>query len=275
MEEKKLRLNRGTITYCVIFILCIAVMDYPFVARLYNEWVQGEVALNYKSRTENAREDWEAQWEQAVEYNRRLASGTGDPELLLLEDAGEDDVMALIEIPKIRVSLPVYQGTSQAVLQKGAGHLEGSSLPTGGSGTHTVISAHRGLPDCRMFTDLDQMKAGDVFFIHFLQEILAYEVTETEIVRPDQTESLAICEGEDLATLVTCTPYGINTHRMYVHGRRIPYEDSLRDAAFREGKKGWWIQYWWIAATIALLGWMGILLALLNKTEGRRETDMK
>ena len=246
MGENKRRLNRRTIICCVIFVLCIAVMDYPFVARLYNEWVQGEVALNYRNRTDN------------------------NP-----EDAGEDEVIALIEIPKIRVSLPIYHGTSQAVLQKGAGHLSGTSLPTGGAGTHTVISAHRGLPDCRMFTDLDQMEAGDVFYIHASRNILAYQVTEIEVVRPDQTESLAICEGEDLATLVTCTPYGINTHRLYVHGRRIPYENSVRDAAVKEGKKGRWRQYWWIAATIALLGWMGILVALLNKTAGRRETDMK
>ena len=131
-----------------------------------------------------------------------------------------------MEIPCIDVNLPIYHGTSEEVLQKGAGHLAASSLPIGGEGIHSVISAHRGLPSAKLFTDLDEMEIGDVFYIHVLDETLAYQVDQIETVEPDELNSLRVVKGRDLVTLLTCTPYAVNTHRLLVRGTRIPYEEA-------------------------------------------------
>ena len=133
--------------------------------------------------------------------------------------------MGYIEIPSIDVHLPIYHGTDDAVLQIAVGHLEWTSLPVGGESTHCVLSGHRGLPSARLFTDLDQLKEGDYFMLNILDETLTYEVDQIRIVEPQETDDLLIVEGEDLVTLVTCTPYGINTHRMLVRGRRIATEE--------------------------------------------------
>ena len=132
-------------------------------------------------------------------------------------------IMAYVEIPSIKVMLPIYHGTADAVLQTAVGHLEWSSLPVGGTGTHTVISGHRGLPSAKLFTDLDQIVVGDQFYIHVLDEHLAYEVDQINVVLPEEISLLDIVPGEDLVTLVTCTPYGVNTHRLLVRGHRVPY----------------------------------------------------
>lgn len=270
-----------SVLFVVAFLGFIAIMDYPFIARFYNERVQGMVAVEYENETEKKNEETRlAEWEEADKYNQSLASGTGQAIRDIFEDktwdhseydallnTGKDGVMGLIEIPKIHVTLPVYHGTSEDVLQKGAGHLEGTSLPVGGTDTHTVLSAHRGLPEKKMFTNLDQLEAGDVFYIHVLGEILAYEVTSVETVRPDETEPLKICAGKDMATLLTCTPYGINTHRMYVHGERIPYVETVREAEAEVKPKDFWNNYWWIAVTLLLLLWMGILLWRFEQRE--------
>ena len=134
--------------------------------------------------------------------------------------------MGIVEIPKIAIKLPIYHGTSDEVLQKAAGHLEGSSLPIGGESTHAVISAHRGLPSASLFTDLDQMEIGDHFLIHVLDETLCYEVDDVSVVEPEDTAKLAVVDGEDLVTLLTCTPYGVNTQRLLVQGHRVPYEEQ-------------------------------------------------
>lgn len=168
--------------------------------------------------------------------------------------------MGWIEIPQIQVTLPIYHGTSENALQKGAGHLEGSSLPVGGTDTHTVISAHRGLPSKKMFTDLDQLETGDLFYIHVFQKILAYQITEIETVRPDETGPLAIRKGEDLATLVTCTPYGMNTHRMYVHGKRVPFEKITGETTGTIEMERWIREYGWLCLSIVLIVWLLILI---------------
>ena len=137
-----------------------------------------------------------------------------------------DGMMGIVEIPMIAIKLPIYHGTSDEVLQKAAGHLEGSSLPIGGESTHAVISAHRGLPSASLFTDLDQMEIGDHFLIHVLDETLCYEVDDISVVEPEDTAKLAVVDGEDLVTLLTCTPYGVNTQRLLVQGHRVPYEEQ-------------------------------------------------
>lgn len=269
------------VAFILIFLGCIAIMDYPFVARIFNERVQGKAVLDYEKRIEKMdREVWQAQLDRAKEYNQRLASGSG----LNLGDAfeavqqnpgeyetflnvGRDGIMAWLEIPAIQVTLPVYHGTSERSLQKGAGHLEGTSLPVGGRDTHTVISAHRGLPSKKMFTDLDQIEAGDLFYIHIFQSILAYRVKMVETVTPDNTKALAVRPGQDLATLVTCTPYGINSHRMYVHGERIPYEKAVKEESGKTGLKERIRNDWWMLLSVLLILWMGILIHRYCRSE--------
>lgn len=133
-------------------------------------------------------------------------------------------MMGTVEIPKINIELPIYHTTDEDVLERAAGHLEGSSLPVGGESTHAVISAHRGLPSASLFTDLDQLEEGDHFLLHILDDTLAYEVDKISVVEPEETQDLAVEEGEDLVTLLTCTPYGVNSHRLLVRGHRVPYE---------------------------------------------------
>jgi len=172
--------------------------------------------------------DYEKEWARAEQYNREL---TGKPNRFMLseEEYAEYEtmlnltgsgIMGYIEIPKINCSLPIYHGTDEAVLQIAVGHIEGTSLPTGGAGTHTVLSGHRGLPSARLFTDLDQMEEDDLFVIRVMDRVMTYMVDQILIVLPEEMDGLAIDPGEDYCTLVTCTPYGINSHRLLVRGRR-------------------------------------------------------
>lgn len=229
MKRKNKKL--GSAVFVLLFLTLIGIMDYPFVSALYNERVQGSVVVDYENHIENADEQiLEDERHRAEKYNQWLAESnwTLQDAFFAARDESEeyssylnlngDGIMAVIEIPKIDLSLPVYHGTVEKVLQLGAGHLEGSSLPVGGSSTHTCISAHRGLPNKTMFTNLDQMQEGDYFFLKTLGETLAYQVYQVETVEPDHTESLSIQNGEDKVTLITCTPYGLNTHRLYVQG---------------------------------------------------------
>lgn len=273
-----------SIVFILLFLLCIGIMDYPFLARIYNERVQAEVISSYQKNAEGLAQDTNAKLKAAAEqYNRELfgavdyepqdAFGTALNEKSEYEEllnTDESGVMAVISIPALRLKLPVYHGTSEAVLQKGAGHLQGSSLPIGGRDTHTCISAHRGLPNKKMFTNLDLLEEGDIFYLRVLDETLAYEVYGIETVTPDQTEALKIQKGEDLATLITCTPYGINTHRLYIHGRRIPYEEKELQEKEKTVSVPLWKLYWWVIATVALLIWMIILLCYFNR---RGETE--
>lgn len=211
--------------------------------------------------------------QEAEAYNKTLLNGVStaitdafsdsndnDSVYNSLLDIGVDGTMGYISIPSIDVSLPIYHGTSESVLQKGAGHLQWSSLPVGGKGTHTCISAHRGLPQKTMFTNLDLLKEGDVFYITVLDRKIAYEVYSIEVVEPTDVDALKIDPDQDIATLITCTPYGVNSHRMYVHGKRIPYEKTEEKTLTIEDGKAWIVLYWWIPATIFLLILLIILL---------------
>ena len=176
----------------------------------------------------------------AREYNARLADNQGvigdgfsedderDEEYESLLNPYETGMMGYIQIPKIDVELPIYHGTKESVLQVGIGHLKNTSLPVGGDATHAVLTGHRGLPSRMLFTDLDQMKNGDIFYIKILGENFAYEVDQIQTVLPEETEGLQIVEGQDSITLITCTPYGVNTHRLLVRGHRVPYEEAIQ-----------------------------------------------
>ena len=228
--------NRSTIILILIFLVGLSVMLYPTVSDYVNQRHQSRALASYdETVNEMSDADYTAYFEAADAYNQRLAATpnsfftpeqvSGYDETLDVSGTG---IMGYITIPRIGVELPVYHGTSDGVLQVAAGHLEGSSLPVGGAGTHAVISAHRGLPSAKLFTNLDQLEVGDTFTITVLDRVLTYEVDQISIVLPTETDNLKVVDGKDYVTLMTCTPYGINTHRLLVRGRRITTPDKLK-----------------------------------------------
>lgn len=220
-----------TVVLLVIVMLTGAgIMLYPSVSGWINYIKQSKVIDSYSQEVESIDDNSKQEaLDAAAEYNRRLAafgqtfimSGEDREEYNSILNYGGDGVMGYIDIPKIKVSLAIYHGTEEAVLKKGVGHLEGSSLPVGGESSHCVLSGHRGLPSSKLFTDLNELDIGDRFIITVLDTELIYEVDQVLIVLPDVTEPLMIVDGEDYCTLVTCTPYGINTHRILVRGKRV------------------------------------------------------
>ena len=159
------------------------------------------------------------------------------------------DVMGYVEIPKINVNLPIYQGTTEEVLSRGVGQLNESSLPVGGENTHTVLTGHRGLPSALMFTHLDKVEQNDIFYIHSLDKILAYKVDQIKVVLPNETEDLLVVQGQDYATLITCTPYGVNTHRLLVRGHRVPYDAGEKEKI----TKSFILEDWMIVFPIGII----------------------
>ena len=228
--------NRSNIILILIFLVGLSVMLYPTVSDYINQKNQSRAVASYSEEVESLSDvDYQAYFDAADDYNRRLAE-TPDAFYRPEEVSGYTDtldvsgtgIMGYITIPKIGVELPVYHGTSDGVLQVAAGHLEGSSLPVGGAGTHAVISAHRGLPSAKLFTNLDELEVGDTFTITVLDRVLTYEVDQISIVLPTETDLLQPVEGKDYVTLMTCTPYGINTHRLLVRGKRIENAENQK-----------------------------------------------
>ena len=225
----------------ILFLAGLSLLLYPLIANQWNSYRQSRLISSYEEQVadleENGGIDYTAEWEKAKAYNASLlpsilpdsfaiaqASDEADSAYMSALNLTGDGMMGTIEIPKIQVKLPIYHTTETEVLQKAAGHLEGSSLPIGGESSHAVISAHRGLPSATLFTDLDKLEKGDHFLIHVLDETLAYEVDTIQVVEPEDTKSLAVEAGQDLVTLLTCTPYGVNSHRLLVRGHRVDYD---------------------------------------------------
>ena len=226
-----------------MFLIGFGILVYPTVADQWNTYRQSRLISSYENTIEEMEpEDFTAEWEKARTFNGTLTQnsiygdvfGGEDQKLEETEywqvlNVGGDGVMGYLSIPKINIKLSIYHGTSDQVLQTGVGHLNGTKLPIGGESTHSVLAAHRGLPSARLFTDIDQLKKGDKFYIHVLDETLAYQVDQIlDMVDKDDTETLEkalqIEEGKDQVTLFTCTPYGVNSHRLLVRGTRVPYE---------------------------------------------------
>lgn len=218
-----------TVIFLLIFIAGLSLMLYPTVSDRWNRMHQTRAITAYAEAAASLDDaEYEKILADAHAYNEALAARGSSVELAaekkeqytsVLNITGHG-IMGYIDIPKIDCHLPIYHGTSEGVLQTAVGHLEGSSLPVGGESTHCVLSGHRGLPSARLFTDLDQMLVGDQFMVCVLDEVLTYEVDQILVVLPEETEALAIVPGGDFCTLVTCTPYGVNSHRMLVRGRR-------------------------------------------------------
>lgn len=246
----------GILIPVLIFLTGLGVLLYPVFSDLWNQHRQNRLMTDY-TNTVTDMEDAErnALWSAAVQYNQGVQAapqdaftgadpGPKNPYWSLLDPDGTG-VMGYLEIPKISLRLPIYHGTGDAALQKGIGHLAGTSLPVGGSGTHCVLSGHRGLPSALLFTDLDQLETGDTFTLYVLDQRLSYQVDQILVVEPEDVSALAPEDGKDYVTLVTCTPYGVNTHRLLVRGSRIedtqepvPEVTNLQVAAKAFGWKG-------------------------------------
>lgn len=223
-----------TIILCVILLAGVCIMSYPTVSDLWNARHATRSIASYIEQVDNTSQATkEKLLQEADDYNRTLDLGVHfklDEEAYARYESVLDitgtGIMGYVQIPSIHVNLPVYHGTDEAVLQIAAGHIAGSSLPTGGTGTHAVISGHRGLPSARLFTDLDRLVEGDIFMVTVLDRVCTYQIDQIHIVFPEEIADLAIEAGKDYMTLVTCTPYGINTHRMLIRGHRIGTPES-------------------------------------------------
>lgn len=248
----------STVLFGIIFLIGFGILIYPTVSDQWNTYRQNKLLNRYEQILGNMEpEDYTEEWERARAYNAALpqnnlfadafseeGEATTESEywkvLNVTQDMEDGGIMGSIEIPDINLYLPIYHGTSSKVLKKGIGHLEESTLPIGGESTHAILTGHRGLPQAELFTHLDQIEVGDVFYIHVLQETLAYKVYDIEVVEPDETESLAIEQGRDLVTLLTCTPYGINSHRLLLHSERTEYTEDSTAAKASAGPKSQW-----------------------------------
>ena len=228
--------NKSTIILILVFFVGLSVMLYPTISDYVNQRNQSRAVASYAQDVDNMTDaDYSAYFDAADAFNAQVAANenalyrpdqlTGYNETLDITGTG---IMGYITISKIGVELPIYHGTSDGVLQVAAGHLEGTSLPVGGGSTHAVISAHRGLPSAKLFTNLDQLEVGDTFTITVLDRVLTYEVDQISIVLPTEIDQLLPTEGMDYVTLMTCTPYGINTHRLLVRGKRVETTESQK-----------------------------------------------
>lgn len=233
-----MRKHASTMILILILVVGLSLMLYPSFSNWWNEAHQSRAIAAYSQEVSKLDENrYDELWQQAWEYNRSLV---GRENAYLLDDSQKAEyerlldvsgmgIMGYIEIPSLKLSLPIYHGTEESVLQVAVGHLEWTSLPVGGESTHCVLSGHRGLPSAKLFTDLDRLVVGDRFRLGVLDQVLTYEVDQILIVEPQDTEALLIEEGKDLCTLVTCTPYGINTHRLLVRGHRVETEKDAKN----------------------------------------------
>ena len=267
----------STIIIALIFLAGLGFLLYPTVSNLWNRAHQSRAIATYTKQVEKLDDSQNKEMLKAArKYNKSLLKKSDHWKLSKkdkkkyesLLDVSGTGIMGYIEVPKIDCSLPIYHGTDEGALQIAIGHLEGSSLPVGGKSTHCVLSGHRGLPSARLFTDLDQMEEGDVFVLNVLGRKLAYEVDQIKVVLPDEMSDLEIVQGKDLCTLVTCTPYGINTHRLLVRGHRTNYiEETVVRVQKEAEKKETGI---WLLAGVGAVFLIIIIIVVVKRRRKRR-----
>lgn len=273
MKDKKLPMVLGILA----FLLALGMTLYPVISNYVNEKYASEIHTAYEEIIQQA--DNSALLEAkklAIAYNEAITPGTAGEAYsqAALMDASEDyesqlniagnGTMGYVEIPKISVNLPIYHGTGNDSLERGVGHLLGSSLPVGGESTHAILTGHSGMATQKMFTDLEQLSVGDVFYLHILDETLAYQVDSIKTVLPYDTSLLGITSGKDYCTLVTCTPYGVNTHRLLVRGSRIPYEEAeviVEETAQEEQPRSSWEEKYLLGLFLGVLAVLILFLA--------------
>ena len=270
--------NKSTLILILVFFVGLSVMLYPTLSDYVNQRNQSRAVANYAQSVDTMTDaDYSAYFDAADAFNAQVAANenalyrpdqlSGYYDTLDITGTG---IMGYITIAKIGVELPIYHGTSDSVLQIAAGHLEGTSLPVGGASTHAVISAHRGLPSAKLFTNLDQLEVGDTFTITVLDRVLTYEVDKITIVLPTQTDDLLVADGKDYVTLITCTPYGINTHRLLVRGRRVETPDQFK--RIRVTAEALKIEPVIVAPVMALPMLLILLIGMLLSTRKRKKT---
>lgn len=276
--KKKKKGNFITVFLVLILIAGLSLLLYPTVSDYWNSFHQTRAIANYAEQVANLNEEeYRRIWEAAEKYNQSLLERDSafsltdeqKKEYEKLLDVSGLGVMGYIEIPSINCSLPIYHGTEESVLQIAIGHLEWSSLPVGGESTHCVVSGHRGLPRAKLFSNLDKMKEGDIFMLRVLDEVLTYEVDQILIVEPEEISALQIEEGKDYCTLVTCTPYGINSHRLLVRGHRV--ENRANAGSVRVTADAMQIEPLLVAPVVAIP--MLLLLLILLLLPRRRKKD--
>ena len=273
MKQKYLRI----VIAGILFLLALGLTLYPVVSNLYNQEHQSKIQTAYEEVLgQKDTAELERVREQAITYNAAITPGTmGEaysPNAMLSAskdyvnqlDVNRNGIMGYVTIPKIQVDLPIYHGTESETLDRGVGHLLGSSLPVGGESTHAILSGHSGMASQKMFTDLEQLREGDVFYLYVLDEVLAYQVKAILTVQPHDTAFLGVVPGEDLCTLVTCTPTGVNTHRLLVRGTRIPYEEAVaveeEIAAQEEDTSSHWENQYWQGIRLGLIAMICVAL---------------
>lgn len=263
----------------VLFLLALGLTLYPVISNYYNQRHQSQIQTAYREvleQTDTA--ELKRIREQAVAYNAAITPGAAEEaytqESIIAAsndyvnqlDLGGTGIMGYVVIPRIDVELPIYHGTGSDALDRGTGHLLGSSLPVGGEGTHTIITGHSGMASQKMFTDLEQLQEGDVFYLRVLDKVLAYQVDAIHTVLPHDTKYLGIVPGEDLCTLVTCTPTGINTHRLLVQGSRIPYEPTIEaqnvESEHEVAASSHWEDQYWLGIRLGLVAMVSMVLLL-------------
>ena len=277
----------------LVFLVGLGIFAYPTVADQWNKYHQSRAIASYEETVADMDEvDYQKLWEMAEEYNSQIGNNTFDGDAFSQEEQnmrgskywsvlnpGDNGIMGYISIPKIEQRLPIYHGTSEAVLQIGAGHMSGTSLPVGGEGKHSVLAAHRGLPSAKLFTDIDQLVKGDKFYVHVLDKVLAYEVDQIlPMVDKDDHETLEnalkIEEGKDQVTLFTCTPYGVNSHRLLVRGTRVAYngeedKEATISESMVESIKNYYMIYTILGLAVTLL--VILLLRYLSKKKKNKQ----
>ena len=281
-------LKRNGLTFFLILVMLTGagIMAYPTFADWWNSFHQSRAVASYIQTVDTMdTEEYDRIIREAEAYNRKVAE-TGTLWNMSEEDHAEyerqlkiegTDIMGYIDIDKVKIHLPIYHGTDEAVLQVAIGHLEDTSLPIGGSGSHCVLSGHRGLPSAKLFTDIDRLVEGDIFVLTVLNHVATYEVDQILTVLPNEMESLAITPGQDYCTLVTCTPYGVNTHRLLIRGHRIPNIDKPKQnmplPAIPETDEYAWVPQWIRETPIFVLAPAGtvalIIVILLIRLVGR------
>lgn len=281
-EKVKKKRKNNLITWVIALVLLIGlgIMLYPTMCDLYSKWLAQQEVKEYDRVLESGKVDYSELWAAAEEYNRyllekpnQLAADEAETEYVstLLNPLG-NGMMGYISIPKINIRLPIYQGMEETSLQSGAGYWIGSSMPTGGVGTHCVITAHTGLVKAKMFTDVDKLEKGDTFTLTILDRTLTYEVDQILVTEPDELKELLIDPQMDYVTLYTCTPYGVNTHRLLVRGHRVgsdvePSDTvSALDIDFFESNKLWWI----IGIGAIILGLIILIVVIIIYSKRRR-----
>ena len=286
-SKKKGKITIKDIIRLLVLLVAFAVLLYPTYSRYLNgskvvsEYDEKSVKLSHAEK--------EQMLADARAYNQEMLGNIDlidpfsqtEPEvderyesLLNVEGSG---MMGYVKIPKINVELPIYHGTSESVLQAGVGHFQGTSLPVGGDSTHTVLTGHRGLPDKTLFTNMDKMEVGDIFYIKVLDATLAYEVDQILTVLPEDTEALSIVPGQDYATLVTCTPFAINTHRLLVRGHRIPYEEANKKEPDTEIKPelSFTTKVLIVTIIVIFIGLVGAIIYYIRDRKRRKQSDKK